>query len=142
MPNEAPKEPGAESYANQRKEAAQPADLIAEINNLSRTVKTLEDKSLNLRKKVQLDEQNSLTAHRKFFDDIKFINSDVLEIKREIEDLKDKIKLIIKELKLTAKSEQLQELQKYIEIWEPVNFVTRNEVQKIVERMMEQKFGG
>ena len=141
MANEAPKEAGAEMFAPKKEVTEASVDLAAQITNLSRAVKLLEDKTSNLRKKVQLDEQNSLSAHKKTFDDIKVISTDILEIKREVEDLKEKILLIIRELRLSAKSEQLQELQKYIEIWEPVNFVTRNEVQKIVERMMEQKFG-
>ena len=140
MANEASKEAGAELFA-QRKEAEAPAlDIASEVANISRTVKILDDKYSNLRKKVQIDEQNSLSAHKKAFDEIKIIKSDVLDIKADIEDLKDKILLIIKELRASVKAEQFEELKKYIEIWEPMNFVTRNEVKKAVEKAMEEKF--
>ena len=140
MANEVPKEAGAEFFAP-KKEVSAPLDTAAEVTSISRTVKIIEDKYSNLRKKVQIDEQNSLAAHKKAFEDIKAINSEILEIKHEIEDVKEKILLIISELKASVKAEEFQELKKYIEFWEPMNFVTRNEIQKVVEKMMEQKFG-
>ena len=140
MANEAPKEAGAEVFAPRKEAEAQPLDITSEVANISRTVKILEDKYSNLRKKVQIDEQNSLSAHKKAFDEIKVIKSDVLDIKADMEDLKDKVLLIIKELRASVKAEQFEELKKYIEIWEPVNFVTRNEVKKVVEKAMEEKF--
>ncbi|MBW3023100.1 hypothetical protein KY308_03275 [Candidatus Woesearchaeota archaeon] len=141
MPEEKPKDTGAEMFAPKPKKEEQPSvDVAAQVTNLSRAIKLLEDKSSNLRKKVQVNEENSLAAHKKTFDEMKVIKSDILEIKRDIDDVKDKIRLIIRELKLTSKSEEVQELQKYIEFWEPLNFVTRDEVKKIVQKMMEEKF--
>jgi len=139
MANEAQKEAAGDAFAP-RKDAAAQLDTVAEITNLSRAVKIIEDKYSNLRKKVQLDEQNSLAAQKKLFDEVRVTNSDLLDLKREVEDIKEKILQIIKELKGTAKSEQFEELQKYIEFWEPMNFVTRAEIKKIVEKAMEEKF--
>jgi len=141
MPNEMQKGAGAEMFAPPAKKEAQPSmGSVAEINNISRAVKIIEDKYENLRKKVQIDEQNSISSYKKVNDELKVVKSDVLDIKRDIADIKEKILLIIKEIKTSAKSEQFQELQKYIEMWDPVNFVTRNEVRKVVEKAMEEKF--
>ncbi|MEM4336968.1 MAG: hypothetical protein QXG86_03110 [Candidatus Woesearchaeota archaeon] len=130
---------GSELFAA-KKEGLPPVDVVAEINNINRTIKVIEDKYSNLRKKVQLEEENSLSTHKKIFEELKIINSDIIDIKHEIEDIKEKILLIIKELRSSIKVEEFEELKKYIELWEPMNFVTRGEVKKIVEKAMEEKF--
>jgi len=33
----------------------------------------------------------------------------------------------------------VESLKKYIELWEPLNFVTREEVEKIVKESLEEK---
>ena len=50
----------------------------------------------------------------------------------------EKMKMIIKELKLCSKSEDLTVLKKYIDLWDPVRFVTQNEVEKIIEEKIEE----
>lgn len=128
--------PAAEQPKQARTAYENIPQITAALNDISRAVRTIEDKQYNLRKKVQLDAQNMLAANKKAFDEIKVINSDVSEIKREIEDIKAKILLVIQELKLTAKIEDVKVLQRYLELWEPAGFVTRGEL----DRVLEQKF--
>ena len=115
-------------------------NLAGQINEISRTIKLIEDKYYNLRKKVQINEENSLEQDKKINEEIKVIKSDMLEMKHDIGDIKEKIMLIVKELKLTAKSEDVKVVEKYLDLWEPVNFITRNEAKKMVEQAVEEKF--
>jgi len=45
---------------------------------------------------------------------------------------------IIKELDIFAKKEQLKVLEKYINLWNPLNFVTTKEVEKIIEEKLKK----
>ncbi len=114
------------------------SDISNQINNISRSLKTLEDRYATLRKATQITEQNMLANNKKIFDSIKIINSDIIEIKREMADLKEKLVMFAKELKLNATKEEVGVLRKYIEFWEPLNFVTRNEVNKIIDERLKQ----
>jgi len=116
------------------------ADMAAQINNVGRALKIVEDKQENLRKKVQISEENILSNNKRISDSTKLLQSDVLEIKRDIEDIKEKIRLVVKELKMTAKEEDIKMVQKYLDIWEPVEFATRNEVRKMIEKAIDEKF--
>jgi len=116
------------------------SESAAEINTIARSVKIIEDKYYNLRKKVQINEENILANTKKITDDIKLSQSDILDLKRAIEDIKEKIRLIVKELKMTAKEEDIKVVQKYLDLWEPVNFVTRGEARKMIENAIDQKF--
>ena len=112
-------------------------ELTLSVNNTARRTRVLEEGFSSLRKKSQVVDKNSLTESRRINNEIRTLDSDINEIKRSVDGLKTKILLIIKELKLTAKREDFDILQKYINLWEPVNFVTQNEVERIVKRVME-----
>jgi hypothetical protein len=52
--------------------------------------------------------------------------------------MENRIIMIIKELRMSAKKEEVDGLKKYVELWEPVKFVTQNQVEKIVEEKVEE----
>ncbi len=114
------------------------AAMINEINSLSRRVRIMEERYNNLRRKTQVTEQNMLLTHKKVMNEVRMMSEDMIEIKRDIMDVKDKVKLVIKELQSCAKKEDVDTLSKYINLWEPVNFVTRNEVEKLIRDILEE----
>ncbi|MBD3164760.1 hypothetical protein GF323_06180 [Candidatus Woesearchaeota archaeon] len=114
------------------------ANLSEDLNSVERRVKMLEEKYTNLRNRFQVTEQNMLSKNKNFFTDIKTINIELSEIKKEISELKDSILSLIKELKSFAKREDVDMLRKYIDLWNPVNFVTKNDVKNIVEETIDE----
>jgi hypothetical protein len=113
--------------------AAGMADMSNQMNNLSRRLRVLEERYTNLKKDAQLTEQGLLKTTKDMNREIQTIHSDLVDFRREFLDLKDKVKLIVKELKSCAKTDEVQTLQKYIDMWEPINFVTRNELDKMIQ---------
>jgi hypothetical protein len=77
-----------------------------------------------------------VNERKRFITEIKTINSDIIELKKEIEGIKNKMDLIVNELKNFASKDEFEVIKKYIEFWEPLNFVTRNEVGKIIEEKL------
>lgn len=112
--------------------------LKGDINALARRMRVIEEQTTNLRRKTQVMEQNMLRYNKKNLTDIKMINSDINDLKQMINDIDNKILLFIKELKLCAKKEDVNFLQKYVTMWEPIRFVTRNEVEKIVRDILDE----
>jgi len=108
-----------------------------DVKELSRRLRTIEERYTNLQTKTQITEQNMLSRNKQITTEIKTINSEINEIKKEIIEIKDRILLLIKELQMCAKREEVKILDKYINLWEPVNFVTRNEVKDIIKETLE-----
>ncbi len=108
------------------------SDIAAQVNNVSRTLKTMEDRFTTLRKKSQVTEQNMIANDKKLFTDLKMVSSEILDVKAEISDMKEKLTLLVKELKLSATKDEVKILEKYISYWEPLNFVTRQELDKLL----------
>ena len=85
-------------------------------------------------------EMNILSVSKRVSNESKVQSSEVNEIRNLLDDFDNKMLLMIKEIRQCAKNEDLRVLQKYIEMWEPIRFVTRREVEKIVTDIIEKKF--
>lgn len=110
--------------------AAQPNP---EQSAMSMRLRLLEEKSTNLNKKIEFLERNMVAVNKKKGDLLHNFDSELLDIKREIDSLKQKTDLIIKELKLSAGKDELNTIKRYLDLWNLTRFVTREEVERIVE---------
>ncbi len=121
------------------KKPIQSNDLTEEVNSMSRKVKLLEDRTSNLHKKTTLSEQNLISYNKRLTTEIKTMNTEMLDLRRMIDELDSKLLLIIKELKLCAKRDEVELVKRYVNLWEPINFVTKREVERIVEDSLDRR---
>ncbi|MEM4267689.1 MAG: hypothetical protein QXK37_02565 [Candidatus Woesearchaeota archaeon] len=122
---------------NNASENAQFSDLISQIKDASRRLRVIEERYASLRKNIQVNEQNMLAESKKFQAEIKAINSDITEIKRILLEMKEEMRMIVLEVKESVKKEELKILERYINLWEPVHFVTIQEIDKYVRSSIE-----
>lgn len=113
--------------------------LSTQINNTGRRLKLLEERYQNLRKKSQLTENNMLEVSKRFNTEIKNLTTEMGDIKRELSDLKEKLRTMVGELVDTAKKNDLTLLSKYLDLWEPMQFVTEKDVVEITKRILAEK---
>jgi len=92
-----------------------------------------------LRRKILVNEQNDLNRNKKILTEEKATLSELNELKKEIENINRIIKEIISELKNTARREDVEVLKKYIDMWNPIKFVTEDTVEKIIDDRLNQK---
>jgi len=143
VPPAAPAKKGTISLfggAPKDKPAAAPAapEINKELSGMSRRLRMLEERNENLRKKIALVENNMLDTNKKVMAEVKTSASDLIEIKSDIKDIEAKMMLLIKEINLLAKKEEVAIIKKYMEFWQPLNFVTPTQVEKIVKEMLEE----
>ncbi len=113
-------------------------EIASEVTDMNRRLRTLEERYYNLQSKTQLTEQNIISRNRHITIEMKALNSEINDIKKGINEIKERILSIINELKVTSKKEDVKILEKYINLWEPVNFVTRNEVRDIINEILNK----
>lgn len=116
-----------------------PKSLSEDVGNISRRLRTLEEGFTNLRRTLQVTEHNVLEKNKLFSTDIRALTSDINEIRKEIDEIKEKVIDVVAELELAAKREEVKVLEKYINFWNPVKFVTQNEVEAIVREILRQE---
>lgn len=137
---------GISNFLNNNKNAQansassnQTADLLKEISTLSRKTRLNEERNMNLRKKLQMIEHNLLANQKKVITEFKYLNQEITNLKKEISDIKTKISTFAHELSEVAKKEDVAVLERYINIWEPVNFVTRKEVERLINYILDER---
>lgn len=101
--------------------------------------------------KIELLDHNSILNFKKLRNDVKALSSDILSIKQEIESIKEFNSKVTKQLRLMTTKDEVTKLEKYIDLWNPIEFVTREEytkgkeefvsiLTKIVEEFLSGKY--
>lgn len=96
-------------------------------------VKGLESKVNNLLREVDILKNDFINRANKLNKDFKTLSDDLMEVRHEQEKINQKMVLIINELKQTAGKEEVDTLKRYLEYWNPLNFVTQKDLEKAIE---------
>ena len=111
--------------------------LTEQMNGLAARIRVSEERFNELRKKMLFIEQNMLSNHKKALGDIKSANSEIDELRHKLESTNEKVITIIKELRLTARKNDVDVMKRYIELWNPVKFVTADQAEKIAREILQ-----
>ena len=68
--------------------------------------------------------------------EIKSLQDEFNDLKRTIQTVEDRIITVIKELRLTARKEDIDVMKRYLELWNPVSFVRTETVEKIIDEKL------
>ena len=80
-----------------------------------------------------------IANHKKAMNEVKMIDSDIAELHNKLNLMEERMILIVKELKLTAKKEDVDVMKKYVELWNPMRFATKDQVEKMIEERLSKK---
>lgn len=117
-----------------------PANRLTEdMTSLAARLKISEERYNELRKKLLLIEQNMISNHKKAMNEVKMIDSDIAELHNKLNLMEERMILIVKELKLTAKKEDVDVMKKYVELWNPMRFATKDQVEKMIKESLSKK---
>ncbi len=117
----------------------EPAPISQELESTINRLRVLEERYTNIQIELRVTEENMIRRNKKLTTDIKTLTLDITELRKEIDEIKNKVLMLIKELQTSAKREDVKVLQKYIEMWDPMNFVTHKEVEEIINEKLAQK---
>lgn len=82
-----------------------------------------------LKERFDLLDQNSVKNLKQTLTDIKTLRDEVRTLKQEIEKMKDYETKMVKQLKIMSTKDDVAKLEKYIDFWNPMDFVTREELE-------------
>jgi len=116
------------------------AELQKLLSEVSTAMRILEDRYNNLRKKIQLTDQALLEAERNFSKEKHLLGEELVETKMKLHEFLDDMKIMKGELQSAVKQNDIKILEKYLDMWEPMEFVTRKEVDELLENQFPDKF--
>nr|MBA4405151.1 hypothetical protein [Nanoarchaeum sp.] len=109
-------------------------DIYSPLNELNTRIRILEGKYTVTRERMLLINQNMIDHYKILTTEIKSINEELREIKESLELIKETTRNIVKEMSFFARKEQMKVLEKYINMWNPLNFVTEQQVLELIEK--------
>lgn len=108
-------------------------ELESKISSANRRMITIEDRYRNLRKQRQFNERDSLQARKKMEQEIHALDQEISDLHKDIDGMSQRIDMLSREIEGCGKQEDLAVLEKYLELWEPVSFLTVDEAKKMIE---------
>ncbi|MEA2036970.1 MAG: hypothetical protein U9O94_05645 [Nanoarchaeota archaeon] len=135
------KQPGQDKGGGFFKQQKPPEEhpVSEELESTINRLRILEERYTNLQTEIRVTEENMIHRKKHLTTEIKTLIVDMNELRKEINEIKDKVLVIIKEIQGFAKKGDVDVLKKYIEMWEPLNFVTHKEIDEIIEEKFSQK---
>jgi len=109
-------------------------DVLVDLNM---RIRILEEKQNLIRERLLVINQNMVEEYRKLVREIKTINSDMGEMKEDISNMRDMMKNMIMDMEKFAKKDSVKVLEKYINLWNPLNFTTEEEVERLIKKEVE-----
>ena len=110
-----------------------PADVISEINS---KLRSLESKNSLLAEHLLTVNQNSIEEYRRLGKEISSLNLEIKKLKEEMYNLKQALNGFLREIDFFAKKSDIKVLEKYINLWNPLDFVTEDEIDMIIEKKL------
>ena len=111
-------------------------DLSYVLSDLNARVRTLENKYNLFGERLLLVNQNMIEEYKKIAKDLKTTESELREIKSELFNLKEALKEIAKEISNFARKDDIKVLEKYINMWDPLKFITVEEVNDLIDKKL------
>ena len=113
--------------------AQQPQEPSFDPAKLYLWVKGLESKVNTLLREVDLLKNNSMKKNDDLKKEVKLLAEELLDVKHEQDRALQKMDLIINELRRTAGIEEVMTLKKYMELWNPLNFVSQRDLERVID---------
>lgn len=112
---------------------APPTGPQYDANSLYIIVKGLENKVNNLLRQMDIFKNDYVKKNTDLKKEVKALADGLIEIKQDHDATVQKMDMIIKELRQTAGIEEVSVLKRYIDLWNPMNFATQRDVERMVE---------
>jgi len=98
----------------------------------SKRLRSIEQRVGTIQRQLQVNEQNLIATERKTFANEKTLREELQDVRKEISVVKDAINQIAKEVGNMASHQEVEVMKKYLDLWEPVKFVTQHQVERII----------
>lgn len=113
--------------------------LSREIGELLGRLRLLEERYANLRREHQVTSHNMIEHHQSITKMQRRLSDAIMQLKRSIKQIKDQILVMQGQLAESAKIHDFKAIETYIDMWQPLNFLTREEATQLIQEALENK---
>ena len=113
--------------------------VSALLSDFASRVRNLEEKFNILRERVLVLTQNFVKRERKLQKDMGLIQEDNKDLRLELKEIKSRIESLLSQHEGFVRKEEIAVIEKYFKLFDPIKFVTEDEIEERVERILSQR---
>lgn len=113
--------------------------VSALLSDFAGRVKALEEKFNLLRERVLVLTQNFVARERDLQKELDMIQEENKNLRLEMRKINERFEMIISRQEEYARKEELAVVEKYFKLFEPIKFVTSEEIEERVERILKER---
>lgn len=110
-----------------------PAQPVAQLAVVAAKLKLAEGRYANLQKRNRLTEENLLELDREVRAELRALTEQLVELRRKIQEINLKMDAVQGELANVVPRHEFAVVERYVDMWQPVRFVTRDEAQRMIK---------
>jgi len=103
------------------------------LSELSERTRLLEERIKQARERVQVIDETNITKVKELRDSINNLNEEMSSLRKSLDDIKEVVRRIAKDMGSTARLSDVRVLEKYIGMLDVTRLVTKDEVLRIVK---------
>ncbi len=128
-----PNQPDPDERMQEPRDEEPQGAVSKNVTALGSRLRVLEEQYTTLRNKSQLVEDNLLEFEQNIREELNDLNDDVMDLKNRLRELQENLQVISEELDNTVKEHDFKVLERYIDLWDPRRFVTKEELHEKLE---------
>jgi len=110
-----------------------------QISDIASRLKLAEQRVDNLRSHLELVDSSLIEKHKAAISEIRDMQDGMRALRADMDMLKDLTERLGKRMEALASREEVKVLQRYVEMWQPLQFVTRAEVKTLVQNALKEQ---
>jgi hypothetical protein len=114
-------------------EAEKEREIGRRFAELSERTRLLEERLKQAHQKVEVVDETNIKKTKELKDKIKNLEDQLASSRKDLEDLKEIVRRIVKDLGQAAKLSDVRILEKYINMVDITRFITKDDVYRIIE---------
>jgi len=116
--------------------------VSALLTEFSTRINDIEERTSQIRERLLTLSQTILRQSDRMNKEITILKEDMRNINNEIDRLKDTIEHVVRESSEFARKEELKVIERYVKMFEPLEFATLDDVKRIVKKAIKDKKTG
>lgn len=104
--------------------------VLQRLNDMNTRLRLTEQRINQNRERLRVFDDQIIDNKKTLSNEINNVSEEIGELRKSIKNIDDTIHHIIKELELTAKKQELEVIEKYVNMMDPTRYVTKEEMKK------------
>lgn len=126
-------------HQGQRGPDDQTIALSRQVADMLSRLRLMEERYANLRREHQLTSQNMIENHQGLSKQQRKFSDTIVDFKRTLQDLREQLDVMEGELSGAANVHELKTLERYLDLWQPLDFLTRGEADRLIKEAQREK---